>query len=88
MQKYNVDSDQKVVDLWETHSFGIDGMTCDKCVQTITNALKRVNGVKDVGVDGQGATATVTYDRTKTDVPALHEAVLNAGYKPKAEVPK
>lgn len=88
MQKYNVDTEEKVVDLWETHSFGIDGMTCDDCVKTITKALKRVNGVKDVAVDRPGATASVTYDTTKTDVPALHEAVLNAGYKPKAEIPK
>ena len=88
MQKYNVDTGENVVDLWETHSFGIDGMTCDNCVKTLTKALKRVNGVKDVSIDREGATSTVTYDTTKTDIPALHEAVLGAGYKPSAEVPR
>lgn len=86
MQKYNVDSDQNVADLWETHSFGIDGMTCDNCVKTISKALKRVNGVKDVSIDREGATATVTFDTTKADMPALHDAVLAAGYKPVAEI--
>lgn len=88
MQKYNVDTEEKIADLWETHSFGIDGMTCDNCVKTLTKALKRLNGVKDVAIDREGATATVTYDTTKTDMPAIHEAVLTAGYKPTAEIPK
>ena len=87
MQKYNVDTDQAVVDLWETHTLGIDGMTCDNCVKTLTRAIKRVNGVKDVNVDRQDATATVTFDTTKTDMPAIHEAVLAAGYRPTANIP-
>ena len=87
MQKYNVDTDQAVVDLWETHTLGIDGMTCDNCVKTLTRAIKRVNGVKDVNVDRQDATATVTFDTTKTDMPAIHEAVLAAGYRPTASIP-
>ncbi|HTD65168.1 MAG TPA: heavy-metal-associated domain-containing protein [Candidatus Limnocylindria bacterium] len=66
----------------ETDRFGISGMTCDKCVQTIENALRKVNGVQDVKVDRQSATATVTFDRAKTNVPALHDAVLAAGYTP------
>lgn len=86
MQKYNVDSDQTVVDLWETHTFGIDGMTCDKCVKTLTKAIKQVNGVKDVSVDREDATATVTFDTTKADMPAVHDAVLAAGYRPTATV--
>lgn len=86
MQQYNIDTGENVADLWETHSFGIDGMTCDNCVKTITKALKRVNGVKDVAVDREGASATVTFDTTKTDIPALHDAVLASGYRPVAEV--
>lgn len=88
MQRYNVDTDQPVVDLWETHTFGIDGMTCDNCVKTLTKAIKRVNGVKDVAVDRNDATATVTFDTTKTDMPAIHEAVLGAGYRPTASIPQ
>ena len=88
MQKYNIDTDRAVADLWETHTIGIDGMTCDHCVQTLTKALKRVNGVKDVNVDRNDATATVTFDTTKTDMPAIHEAILASGYKPTREIPK
>ena len=83
MQQYNVDTgDQALEEIWETRSFGIEGMTCDKCVQTVTKTLKKINGVKDVSVDRQAAAATVTFDTTKTDMPALHEALLKSGYKP------
>jgi copper chaperone CopZ len=88
MQNYNIDNDRAVVDLWETHTIGIDGMTCEQCVKRLTRGLKSVSGIKDVKVDLNDATATVTYDTTKTDIPAIHDAILAAGYKPTKEVPK
>lgn len=68
----------------ETNRFGIAGMTCDKCVARIEGALRKVDGVQDVKVDRGSATATVTFERDKTNMPALHDAVLKAGYKPSA----
>jgi copper chaperone CopZ len=68
----------------ETNRFGIAGMTCDKCVARVEQALRKVSGVRDVKVDRGAATATVTYEREKTDMPALHDAVLKAGYTPSA----
>ncbi|MGV3774484.1 MAG: heavy-metal-associated domain-containing protein [Verrucomicrobiales bacterium] len=83
MQQYNIDNgDRAMEEIWETRSFGIEGMTCDNCVKTVTKTLKKINGVKDVSVDREAAAATVTYDTTKTDMPALHEALLQSGYKP------
>ena len=88
MQEYNIDNDQAVADLWETRVFGIEGMTCDNCVKTLTRALKLVNGVKDINIDRSAAQATITFDTTKTDMPAIHDAVLASGYKPTREVPQ
>ena len=68
----------------ETNRFGIAGMTCDKCMQRVESALRQVEGVHDVKVDRPGAVATVTFDRSKTDMPALHDVVLKAGYTPSA----
>ena len=82
MQAYNIDTPDQVADLWETRVIAIEGMTCDKCVATLTKGLKRVNGVKEVQVDRENARATVTFDTTKTDIPAIHEAILRNGYKP------
>ncbi len=87
MQQYNVDTGEHVEQVWDTRSFAIEGMTCDNCVKHITRALKRVNGVKNVEVDLDGGNVTVTFDTTKTDIPAIHDAVLASGYRPTAEVP-
>ena len=89
MQQYNVDKEgSAVAELWETRIIAIEGMTCDNCVKTLTKAVKKVNGVKNVEVDRQHARATVTFDTTKTDIAAIHESIERSGYKATREVPK
>ena len=66
----------------ETHDIGIDGMTCDKCVQTVEKALHGVIGVTKVQVNRAKALATVTFDSVKTHIPELHDALLKSGYRP------
>ena len=63
----------RVADLWETRVLGIEGMTCDNCVKTLTKALKRVNGVKDVGVD-RAVSAARRLRQTLQIEPAIHVA--------------
>jgi len=67
--------------IWETKEIAIEGMTCDHCVKQVTRALQGVNGVKSVEVDRDSARATVTYDTTKTDIPALDDALKKSGYR-------
>lgn len=66
----------------ETKTIGIAGMTCDKCVETIERAFRGKRGVKKVKVDRTEATATVTYDERQTNLPELHDVLLQSGYKP------
>ncbi len=56
-----------------TATITVKGMSCGGCVNSVTKALKNVDGV-------QGAKATVTFDDAKTTVLALKEAVEDAGY--------
>jgi copper chaperone CopZ len=86
MQAYNIYRPGTVAESWETRVLGIEGMTCDDCVRTLSKGLKRVNGVKDVKVDRENARAEITFDTTKTDMPAIHEAILRSGYRPAREV--
>lgn len=65
-----------------TREIGIDGMTCDHCVQRVEKALRGVQGLTSVRVDRAKARATVTFDSARTDIAALHEAILRSGYKP------
>jgi len=61
----------------------IEGMTCDRCVQTVERALRSVRGVSEVKVDRAQALAKVTFDPAQTDIPELHDALLKSGYTPK-----
>jgi copper chaperone CopZ len=65
-----------------TRQIAIEGMTCDNCVRTVEKALRGQRGVKNVEVDRENAVATVTFDSSQTDIPALHDALLKSGYKP------
>ena len=80
MDKYNVDTLSPEDVIWETKAIAIEGMTCDNCVKNVTRGLQGVNGVKSVEVDRQNPRATVTYDTTKTDIPALIDALKKSGY--------
>jgi len=81
MDKHNVAAMNPEEVIWETRSFGIEGMTCDNCVRHVTKTLRGVNGVKSVEVDRQSARAIVTYDTTKTNMPALADALQKSGYR-------
>ena len=63
-----------------TATITVKGMTCGGCVNSVTKALKGVNGVQEANVDLEGQKATVTFDEAKTSVDALKEAVEDAGY--------
>jgi copper chaperone len=88
MQQYNMDTPERLTEIWETRVLGIEGMTCENCVKTLTRALEQINGVKSVEIELQSARAAITFDRTKTDMPAIHEKILQSGYKPAREIPK
>lgn len=63
-----------------TTTITVKGMTCDGCVNSVTKALKGVEGVQETNVDLAGQKATVTFDDAKANVEALKEAVEDAGY--------
>ena len=66
----------------ETVNLAMDGLTEHDSVQTVVEILRKVDGVNDAhGVPASGI-VTVTFDARKTHVPALHDALLRAGYHP------
>ncbi len=56
------------------------GMTCTSCERAISNALMKVDGVKEARADYASETAKIRYDEKKVDVKKIKEAVENAGY--------
>jgi copper chaperone len=64
----------------ETATIDVGGMSCAGCVASVTRVLKAVPGVQDATVTLQPGVATISYDATRTDLPALKAAIREAGY--------
>jgi copper chaperone CopZ len=41
----------------------------------------QIEGVTDVKIDTTAELVTISFDARKTDPPAIHEAILQSGYK-------
>ena len=58
----------------------VNGMTCKHCVQAVTNALKGIDGVKNVSVDLGKGEASFEED-APVDMETIKKAVQEAGYQ-------
>lgn len=61
-----------------THTYAVEGMSCDHCVHAITGEVTKVAGVSDVAVDLNAKTVTVTGE--EPDDAAIRAAIDEAGY--------
>ncbi len=61
-----------------TTTLKIDGMSCNHCVQIVTETLLAVVGVTAVRVDLEAGSAEVDHDNT--DVALFKAAIEDAGY--------
>ena len=60
-----------------TATYTVVGMTCNSCVNKVTNAVTDVDGVLDVDVDIADGTLQVS---GHIDESAIRDAVAKAGY--------
>jgi copper chaperone CopZ len=61
-----------------TATYTVVGMTCNGCVNKVTNAVTDIEGVEDIDVDVSTGTLEVV---GAADDAAIREAVGKAGYK-------
>ena len=65
----------------KTRTIEVKGMSCNHCVQSVTQALSNIEGVANVKVDLLGGTAT--YDETKSVPEAeVKAAIERIGFTP------
>jgi copper chaperone len=57
----------------------VQGITCGHCEKAVTNALKEVDGVKEVKVHLSEGKVDVTYEQPAT-LPQMKDAVEEQGY--------
>lgn len=64
----------------QTEHITVTGMTCGGCVNSLTRALKAVNGVGEVTVQLSSGNTSVEYDEHLTSAQQIRLAVEEAGY--------
>lgn len=65
-------------------TLAVEGMTCNHCVQTVTEALEGVTGVQGVQVSLEAGRAEVEFDPKQAQVEDLVHAVSEEGYSARA----
>lgn len=65
----------------EEVTLNVNGMTCQGCVSSVGNALRRIPGVAQVQVSLDQSSAKVQFDAERTDLGALKSAVEGAGFE-------
>ncbi len=83
-------SPQQLVDMVKQLGYGaalaeadlpISGMTCSNCANTITRAIKRLDGVLEVNTSYASEHSHVTYLPSMLELGDIRRAVRDAGYK-------
>ncbi len=59
----------------------INGMSCQHCVKTVTDALTEVEGVQRVKVNLRKGEATLRFDETRATTAHLTAAITDAGFE-------
>lgn len=59
----------------------VQGMSCNHCKQSVTDALSNLNGVSSVNVDLETGKVDVTYDENTVTLDQMREAVEDQGYE-------
>jgi len=59
----------------------IEGMSCQHCVQTVTEALKSLAGVRSVRVDLSQDQAVVKFAAKQVEVSQMKDTVNQAGFQ-------
>lgn len=61
-------------------TISVPTVKCGTCVKTVTNALKDLEGIKEVTVDRKTKMAAIKYDITKLKVADIEIAIAKSGY--------
>ena len=62
-------------------SLKVDGMTCQHCVQTITDALGEIAGTNKVAVDLDKKEVQVDYNEEETNLQEISDKIVEIGFE-------
>lgn len=64
----------------QTRIIKIDGMTCEKCVESVHSVTGDIDGLISITVELPTNQATVTFDDSKTSAEKIAAAIDEGGY--------
>ncbi len=70
----------KKKDPLEVTTIRLNSIVCKSCVKTVSTAIYRVEGVKEVNIDLKAKTAEVKFVPVQTNLETIEQAITEAGY--------
>jgi copper chaperone CopZ len=64
----------------ESVEFNCPGMHCSGCEETITDEVKKIDGIKTVSADSKTKVVIISYDANKTNKDNISKTINAAGY--------
>ena len=59
----------------------VEGMTCQHCVQTITEALNNITGLNTVNVDLVKKEVSVKFNENETKLKKISDKIIEVGFE-------
>ena len=59
----------------------VEGMTCQHCVQTITEALNNITGLNAVNVDLVNKEVSVKFNENETKLKKIFDKIIEVGFE-------
>ena len=59
----------------------VEGMTCQHCVQTITEALNNITGLNTVNVDLVKKEVSVKFNANETKLKKIFDKIIEVGFE-------
>ena len=59
----------------------VEGMTCQHCVETITDALNNITGLNTVNVDLVKKEVSVKFNENETDLRKISDKIIEVGFE-------
>ena len=65
----------------EQETIKVEGMTCQHCVEIITDALNNINGLNSVNVDLVKKEVSVKFNKNETKLQKIFDKIIEVGFE-------
>ena len=65
----------------EQETIKVEGMTCQHCVEIITDALNNINGLNTVNVDLIKKEVSVKFNKNETKLQKIFDKIIEVGFE-------